>query len=102
VTMIDDRANVAEIGEVRKSSSAVLKVQVGDFNGRSYIYTQNWMKPRDGDGPGEATHGGMTLRADTLTALIPIFQAALEVVEARQFERDRDRELDEPRRRGRR
>jgi hypothetical protein len=79
--------NVEYLGETRKSPGQVLKVSVGDFAGRPYIYCTVWQRDEQDDGPGEPTHIGLTLRPSTLKELMPLFQTALEVAKARRPEK---------------
>lgn len=84
---MDEVKNVEVVGEVRKGSTQVLKVSVGSFRGREYVYTTIWKKDEQDPGPGEATHLGLTLRPDTLSAMLPLLEAALKVASDRKAKR---------------
>lgn len=85
--MNEDVSNVEYLGEVRKSPAQVLKVSVGTYLGRAYVYTTIWTKDEQDPGMGEATRMGLTLRPDTLRDLLPLLEAALKVAKARKPER---------------
>jgi len=76
--------NIEHLGEVRKTPVSVLKVFVGEYRERTYIYCQVWDRGEQDIGPGEPTLRGLTMRPDTLRDLLPVFQAALKVAEARR------------------
>jgi hypothetical protein len=78
--------NIEYLGEVRKGPDLVLKVSVGDFHERTYIYVQTWRKDESDQGEGTVTHLGLTLRPRTLRDLLPLCQAALEKATARERE----------------
>ena len=52
--MNEDVSNVEYLGEVRKSPAQVLKVSVGTYLGRAYVYTTIWTKDEQDPGMGEA------------------------------------------------
>ena len=100
--MSDEATNIECLGEVRKGLSAVLKVSVGDYRGRSYIYCRTWEKAEGEEGEG-TPRGGLSMNSKTLAALMPLFSRALEAVRERGIERERDMEpMPEQQRRGRR
>jgi len=72
----------ALVGEVRKGRSSVLKVSVGEYYGKTYVYCQLWNKTEQDAGPGEETHLGLTMRPDVLRELLPLFSKALEQTSA--------------------
>jgi hypothetical protein len=76
--------NDTVIGEVRKNLSSVLKVSVGEFKGRTYIYFQTWEKGERDPGEGTPTSRGMTMRPSTLRDLLPLLPRALEEAAARK------------------
>jgi hypothetical protein len=83
-TMNETVSNIEVIGAVRRNPSSILKVSVGEFNRRTYVYCQAWDKDEQDEGPGEPTFKGLTFRPDTLRGLLPLFSKALEKAAARR------------------
>jgi len=81
--MDETATNIEVLGEVRRGPSSVLKISIGEFRGRQYIYCENWRKDEQDPGEGEPTRGGLTMRPDILRDLLPLFKAALEKAAAR-------------------
>jgi len=69
--------NLVTIGEVEKGQGKVLRVSVGEFHGRVYVYCQLFEKVESGEGPGQAMHGGLTFRPDTVLELLPLLEGAV-------------------------
>jgi len=82
--MDETATNIEVLGEVRRGPTSVLKVSVGDFRGRPYVYCESWRKDEQDPGEGEPTRAGLTMRPDVLRDLLPLFKAALEMVAARR------------------
>jgi len=73
-----ETVNKREIGEVRNGPYAVLKVGVGDFHGRTYVYLQTWEKAPEETGPGVPRGSrGLAIRPETLEELVPLLQEAV-------------------------
>ena len=76
MTVEETARNIEVIGEVRKGRGKVLKVSVGEFKGRPYVYCQIWDKGEADPGPGAPTPQGLTLRPDTVLELLPLLEGA--------------------------
>jgi len=74
------------IGEVRRGVSSVVRVSIGEFRKRIYVYCQGWEKDEQDPGEGTLRYRGLTVRPDTLRELIPLFEAAIEKAVARKGE----------------
>lgn len=79
--------NEVLIGEARKNPSSVLKIFIGEYNRRTYVYIQAWDKDEGDLGEGTPTHRGLTMRPDVLRALLPLFSKAIEKAAVREREK---------------
>jgi hypothetical protein len=86
--MNESGGNAVDVGEVRRNLSSVLKVSVGEFKGRAFVYGQLWKKDDGDDGPGERTHLCLTLRPGVLRDLLPLLSEALDEAAARDGRRE--------------
>ena len=82
--MSEAATNIEILGEVRRGPGSVLKVSIGEFRGQTYIYCETWRKHEQDPGEGEPTHGGLTVRPDTLLEVLPLLNTALEKAKARR------------------
>ena len=70
--------NTITIGEARRNRRDVIRVSVGQYDGRTFIYTQVIENEEGERGEGRPSRAGLTLRPGVLRDLIPLFEAALE------------------------
>ena len=63
-------------GEVRRSSSQVIRVQLYEHEGREFVRLETWLKAVGEDGQGFFTGKGYALNAKVWAELVPIIEAA--------------------------
>ena len=95
---MSDVLNEQILGMVEKNRDSVIRVYVGDYLQRPYIYVRIFPREKL---PEPVPHPGLTLRPDMVRELLPLLNEALDVCAIRERIADDDDDSPDLRRRRR-